>query len=121
MQSKIHPFPITLLGAVVTLVVAVYCYQFGGSTMLLGTCAVLSILVGLVVGLNWVAYPWQVALIGGIPGVMFLLWRMTAMTDPNEQALNTSLFVFLPTVAIVATYAGALAGRWRAIKRKAAD
>lgn len=118
MASKIHPFPVTLLGAVIALIASAYCYQLGGSTMLLGCSAVLSIAVGLLIGLKWTVYPWQIGLISGIPGALFLLWRMTAMTEPAQAALNTSLFVFLPTVAIVSTYVGALAGRWRSIKMK---
>lgn len=121
MQNNIHPFPITLLGAVVTLVAAAYSYQLGGSTVLLTVSSLLSLIVGVLVGLNWTVYPWQVALISGIPGLMFLLWRMSAMTGPEEAALNASLFVFLPTVAIVFTYFGALAGRWRAIKKKSTE
>jgi hypothetical protein len=120
-QNNIHPFPITLLGAVVTLVAAAYSYQLGGSTLLLTVSSLLSLVVGVFVGLKWSVYPWQVALISGIPGLMFLLWRMTAMTDPEEAALNTSLFVFLPTLAIVSTYLGALAGRWRTIKKKSGE
>ena len=120
MQTKIHPFPVTLLGAVITLVVAVYCYQFGSSPLLLSCSVVLSIVVGLFIGLKWTVYPWQVALISGIPGLFFLLWRMSSFTDPAESALNSSLFVFLPMVAIVFTYFGALIGRWRAIKKNSA-
>jgi hypothetical protein len=118
MMSKIHPFPVTLLGAVITLIASAYCYQLGGSTLLLSCSSVLSIVVGVAVGLKWTVYPWQVGLISGIPGALFLLWRMTAMTEPAQAALNTSLFVFLPTVAIVSTYVGALAGRWRSIRKK---
>ena len=120
MQTKIHPFPVTLLGAVITLVIAVYSYHFSGSMYLLGCSALLSIITGLFVGLKWTVYPWQVALISGTPGLFFLLWRMSTFTDPAESALNTSLFVFLPMVAIVFTYFGALMGRWRAIKKKGA-
>lgn len=118
MQDRIHPFPVTLLGAVITLVASAYCYHLGGRSLLLICSSTLSVIVGVFVGLRWTVYPWQVGLISGIPGVLFLLWRLTAMTDPAEAALNTSLFVFLPTVAIVSTYVGALAGRWRAIKKK---
>ena len=118
MQTKLHPFPVTLLGAVVTLVISAYGYQFGGSTLLLVSSCVLSIIVGVVVGITWVVYPWQVALFSCIPGMLFLFWRMYTVTDPVEAALNTSLFVFLPTVAIISTYVGALMGRWRAIKKK---
>ena len=117
-MKKLHPFPVVLLGAVIALVASTFGYSYSGSTVLFLSSCILSILVGMFVGNNWTIYPWQAALIGGIPSVAFLLWRLYSTTNPSETELNTTLFVFLPTVAIISTYFGALVGRWMAIKRK---
>ena len=118
MQNKLHPFPVTLLGAVVTLIVAVYLFEFGGSTLLLLSSCLLSIVIGGFVGRTWTIYPWQVALIGGTPGFLFLLWRLSFETTNIDNASNPQLFVFIPTVTIISTYLGALAGRWMTIRSK---
>jgi Na+-driven multidrug efflux pump len=88
-------------------------------TALVSISSILSIVVGWFVGLKWTVYPWQVGLISGLPGFFFLLWRMSSFTDPAQSSADSSLFLFFPTIAIVSTYVGALAGRWRAIRKKA--
>jgi hypothetical protein len=117
-MKKLHPFPVMIFGSVVVLFISLLGFRLGGPIGFLLSAFVLYIPVGLLTGLSWTVYPWQVALIGSIPCFLFLIWRLVTSSTPSDSALDESLFVFLPIISIVSGYFGAYMGRWITIRRR---
>ncbi len=118
MSNRIHPFVFVTFGAVVALIVSFFSIQFGGKTALFLVSFLTMVIVGLIAGLNWRVYPWQVGLVGLVPALLFLFWRMYSSSEPQDIALNASLFVFLPVISLVAGSFGAYTGRWASHRSK---
>ena len=118
MNDRIHPFAFVFFGSVVALVFSIFGFRFGGSSILVYSAFLSMTAVGIIAGLNWKVYPWQIGLVGLIPSLLFFLWRLFTSSDPTNIALNTSLFVFLPVISLVAGSFGAYAGRWISHRRK---
>jgi hypothetical protein len=118
MGKNLKPFPVVLLGSVIALILAVAAYPFMGEAGLLGTALVLNVAVGLAVSLRWPLNPWRIGVIAVIPSIAFLLWRwITRHTTPEDVTLNTTLFIFLPVIAIATSYFGGYIGRSIVIRR----
>jgi hypothetical protein len=107
-----------LFGSVLALFLSFIGFKFFGNTALLLSLCVLSVAIGTFTGFRWAVYPWQVAIVGFIPSLVFLLWRFYTSSDVIDVSLNLSLFVFLPMISIISCYFGAYIGRWTAIGRK---
>lgn len=117
MAKNIQPFPVVLLGAVIALIGSIFAYRLGGEYGLMGAACVLNILLGLMVSLRWPLNPWRIGIIAVIPSIAFLIWRWMTLQSPEDIALNTTLFIFLPIISLATSYFGGYIGRSIVIRR----
>jgi len=120
-MKKLHPFSVTLAGAVALCVVCVYIGVTSNTVIMSASAAVLYILLGLLVGRTWSVYPWQISIVGSLPSWIFLLWRILSISDQYAAAMEASRFSFLPMISLVTVYFGSYAGRWMTLRRKMKD
>ena len=118
MKDKINPYAFALFGSVVALIISFEGFQFGGGSVLFFVTFLSMAVVGYITGSSWRVYPWQIGLVGLAPSLVFLLWRIYSSADPENIALNTSLFVFLPVISLVAGSFGAYTGRWASHRKR---
>ena len=117
-MKTLNPYVVVFFSSVLILIVSVYSYSAGGPTVLLFCLFLLTMILGLFAGISWPVYPWKVCLYGCVPSLMFFIWRFFTASDPFEQALNESLFVFLPLTSLASAYVGTFFGRRIALKRR---
>jgi hypothetical protein len=118
MKSTIQPIPLLFFLSVIALIGAYWIYGLAGTVAFLTATAAFGIVVGAVIGAGWRMYPWQIGLLGAVPGSLFLAWRFYTAGTQTEAVENVSLFVFHPLLVLATCYFGGLMGRWRALKRK---
>lgn len=117
MAQKVKSFPVVLFGAVVALIASVVALRFFGPAGLLGGAFLFYVLLGLSVSLRWPLNPWRIGVISVIPSITFLVWRWFTLKSPEDIALNTSLFSFLPVISLATSYFGGFIGRSIVIRR----
>jgi hypothetical protein len=117
MSKNDQALPFVLFGAVVALIVSVKSFQYGGQFGLLGGSVLSYMLVGLLASLRWPLNASRIGVIAVIPSIVFIAWHWFKPTSPEDASLNTSFLVFLPALALSASYFGGFIGRSIVVKR----
>ena len=117
-MKKLHPFSVTIAGAVLLSMVCVYAGAATSAATMSLLAAVLFMTMGFLIGRTWTVYPWQISIIGSLPGWIFLLWRILSNSDQYTAAREASTFAFLPMISMLTLYFGVYLGRWVAARRR---
>jgi len=119
MNRNLRPFIVTAITSVIIFSLSFYFYNTAGSSgLILSNCAMYALL-GILVGRAWSVYPWQIGLIGSWPSWVFIAWRLFYRNEePQDIALNVSLFYWYPILSMIAGYVGTYFGRWLAFRQK---
>ncbi len=118
---KLNPISVVIFGSVIGLIVSILAFTPLGEMGIIAVACVCYVALGLGVGLQWPMNPWRVGIIASVPSMIFLIWRWTTATTPDDAALNISLFIFLPIISLATSYLGAYIGRGIVIRRKIKD
>ncbi len=117
MTKTNQAIPFVLFGAVVALIVSVAANLYGGQFGLMAGTCISYALVGLFASLRWPLNASRIGFIAVMPSILYLGWLWLFGKRPEDTSLAASFLVFLPALALSASYFGGFVGRSIVVRR----